>query len=120
MPRLRDATSGMTQRETEFLSRLRSALQRTGTPAHSVDQRHPVRDAEQYRELALQAAAEVDAVYERLEREIRAGIADIEKVIGPIAEPMAEQLAQGAVSDVFAAAAEVLKSRIRGDHESRY
>ncbi|MDZ7839524.1 MAG: hypothetical protein U5R46_01705 [Gammaproteobacteria bacterium] len=108
----------MTQRETEFLSRLRGALQRAGKPAHSVDQRHPVRDAEQYRELELQAAAEVDAVYERLEREIRTGIADIEKVIGPIAEPMAEQLAQGAVSDVFAAAAEVLKSRIRGGPES--
>lgn len=108
----------MTKRDPEFLDRLRGALLHTGTPSHAADQRHPARDAEHYRELELQAAAEVDAVYERLERDIRAGLAEIEEVIGPIAEPMAMQLAQGAVSDVFAAAAEVLKSRIRGDADS--
>lgn len=108
----------MTAGNREFLKKLRGVLLQSRKPARSVDQRHPVRDAEQYRVLEWEAAAEIDALYERMERDIRAGLADIENVIGPIAEPMADKLAKGAVSDVFAAAAEVLKAQIRGDSES--
>jgi len=108
----------MSKRDSAFLDRLRSALGQSQKRGPEANQRHPARDADEYRMLEQEAAAEIEALCERLEQDMRNGLADIEKVVGPIAEPMADQLAKGAVSDVFAAAAEVLKDQIRGKHQS--
>ena len=108
----------MTKRDPAFLDRLRSALGQSQKGPSQANQRHPARDSDEYRVLEQEAAAEIDALCERLEQDMRNGLADIEKVVGPIAEPMADQLAKGPESDVFAAAAEVLKGQIRGKPKS--
>lgn len=55
----------------------------------------------------------LDSVCERLIEEMRDDIAAIDSTVGRIAEPMADQLAKGAVADIFDAAADVLKAQIR-------
>lgn len=75
--------------------------------------RHPARESSLYEAQKTEVAAEVDELCDRLVREIKSGIAEIDQTVGPIAEPLEEQLAKGAVSDVFEAAAQVLKTQIR-------
>ncbi|MGA8262596.1 MAG: hypothetical protein WB783_20480 [Arenicellales bacterium] len=98
--------------DSQFLYRLRERLRGTGAKAPD-DRRHPFRNGAGYDAIKWQAASQIDALCERIVREIENGIADIDDVIAPIAAPLAEQLAKGAISDVFEAAAEVLKAQIR-------
>lgn len=102
----------MNARQSQFLYRLRNRL-RAGDAKAADDRRHPFRKSPGYDEIKWQAACEIDALCERIVREIENGIADIDDVVAPIAAPLAEQLAKGAISDVFEAAAEVLKAQIR-------
>lgn len=100
--------------DSSFLARLRQTLRETGE-RRVADQkgRHPARESNLYETQKTEAAAAVDELCDRLVREIQSGIAEIDDTVGPIAEPLEEQLAKGAVSDVFEAAAQVLKSQIR-------
>lgn len=103
----------MTANESSFLERLQARLVRGGDEPAAGSRRHPVRNAPQYQQIKRQAASEVDLLCERIVRQIKEGLDDIDAVVAPIAEPMAEQLAQGAVSDIFEAATQVLKEQIR-------
>lgn len=109
----------MSEEATVFLKRMRSKLSEDSGDSSPDDKRHPARVSPEYARIKWEMASEVDLLCDRIVREIKAGIADIDCVVGPIAEPMAEQLAKGAVSDVFEAAAEVLKAQIRGRAEPR-
>jgi hypothetical protein len=103
----------MSDRESQFLYRLRDRLRGEGDVRVGSDKRHPLRNSTGYDAIKWQAAGEIEALCERIVREIENGIADIDDVVAPIAAPLAEQLAKGAISDVFEAAAEVLKAQIR-------
>lgn len=104
----------MADKKSKFLDLLHDELREPASPARGKDKRHPVRSSDEYERIKREAAADVDELYEMIIEQIRDGISDIDRTVGPIAEPMAEQLAKGAVSDVFEAAAEVLKAQIRG------
>lgn len=96
-----------------FLDRLRRTLRESEASPAEEEHRHPARNSRQYRKFKGEAAVEVDALCERLVQELKSGITEIDQTIGSIAEPLDDQLARGAVSDVFEAAAEVLKGQIR-------
>lgn len=106
--------------DSSFLERLRLQLADQGGGSAADDKRHPARDSPQYQQIKWQAASQVDALCDRIVREIKSGLDDINRVVVPIAEPMAEQLAAGAISDIFEAAARVLQEQIRqrADHRS--
>lgn len=103
----------MTGDDSEFLVRLREMLEETEARRVAEDQRHPARKSKDYLAQRREAAAEVEALCDRLISELKLGIAEIDRTVGPIAAPLGDQLAKGAISDVFEAAAEVLKSQIR-------
>ena len=105
----------MSRRGSPFLQRVRDKLRDPGDTDTGRDKRHPLRNSGAYHEIRWRAAEEIEALCDRIVRDIEEGILDIDNVVAPIAAPMAEQLAKGAVSDVFEAAAEVLKAQIRGD-----
>jgi hypothetical protein len=106
--------------DSSFLERLRLRLAEQGGDSAAHDKRHPARTSPEYQQIKWQAASEVDALCDRIIREIQNGLDDINNVVVPIAEPMAEQLATGAVLDIFEAAARVLQEQIRKgtDHRS--
>jgi hypothetical protein len=102
-------------RDRTFLDRLRTELNENDASRAAEEHRHPVRRSRQYQAFKGEASVEVDALCERLVRELKSGIAEIDRTIGSIAEPLDDQLARGAVSDVFEAAAEILKAQARGN-----
>lgn len=108
----------MTHVDRSFLERLRRELESGGSDRTAKEQRHPARNNPKYGAFKSDAAAEVDALCERLVRDLRSSITEIDRTIGPIAGPLDDQLARGAVSDIFEAAAEVLKMQIRGGGDS--
>lgn len=97
----------------DLLNRVRRSLQAASEHSIPIDKRHPIRNSPEYENLRWTAAEEIDALYERIVRELKDDIRAIDSTVGHIAEPMADQLAKGAVADVFEAAAEVLKKQIR-------
>lgn len=103
----------MTEQDSPFLNRLRKEIREADGGGGSQDYRHPARESRQYQALKGEAAAEVDALCERLVREFKTDIAEIDKTITQIAGSLDDQLARGAVSDLFEAAADVLKAQIR-------
>lgn len=113
-----DIEPNMNSEKKSLLNRIRTALESDGQDAPDKDKRHPLRSSPEYEELKWAAAKELDELYERIVLEIKRDISAIESTVGGIAQPMAEQLANGAVADVFEAAAEVLKARIRGASKS--
>jgi len=107
----------MARENTRFLDRLRDELLAAAAPDPGHDQRHPARASPEYEQLKWHAAQDIDEMCDRVVADIRSSLDEIEKVVGPIAAPMADQLARGAVSDIFEAAAQVIKSDIRRDDE---
>lgn len=109
----------MTGNDSSFLDRLRFQLAYPDGDPVAEDKRHPARKSPQYQQIKWRTASQVDALCERIIREIKSGLEDIDEVVLPIAEPMAEQLAAGAVSDIFEAAARVLQEQIRRESDHR-
>lgn len=104
----------MSDDRAPFVSQMQRELQRNGVAAPGSEQRHPVRRSAQYQQLKMGAVTEVDALCERLVQQLRESIEEIDDTIAAVGSSHDEQLARGAVLDVFAAAAEVLKKQVRG------
>lgn len=94
-------------------SRVERALTQLGAAPAGYDQRAAARNSLEYDARRRAAVGEVEALCDRITRQIKRDLVDIENTVGPIAEPMADRLAKGAVADVFEAAAAVLKNEIR-------
>ncbi|MBS1269482.1 MAG: hypothetical protein MAG794_00433 [Gammaproteobacteria bacterium] len=108
----------MTKEDSRFLDKLRDELRRNGgVETDGVEQRQLARDSGEYGQIKSEAAERIDALYAQIVRDIKEGLTEIDQTVGPIAEPMADELAKGAVSDVFEAAATVLKAQIRRNSE---
>ena len=103
--------------DMDLLNRVRRSLQAASEHSIPADKRHPIRNSPEYENLRWAAAEEIDALYERIVRELKDDIRAIDSTVEHIAEPMADQLANGAVADVFEAAAEVLKKQIRDSRD---
>jgi len=108
----------MSDDERNFATRLRRELAQASQEQSRDSRRHPARDSPQYRELKHHTAGEIEELCERLVRELRISIEEIDRTVAEIADASEDQLARGAVSDVFDAAATALRKQVRGEGSS--